>query len=163
MQTELALIQVNITALTHLTKLAVRDMVPRRCGRILNIASTAAFEPGPLMAVYYASKAYVLSFSEALHNELRGTGVTATTVCPGPTRTGFQSRAGVLETRLFTTFGATAADVARAGYEGMLRGDRLVVPGRMNKLGVIAVKLAPRALTLRAVRWLQESKRESKS
>ena len=95
LETELEMLQVNITALTTLTKLFLKGMTERRYGRILNLASTAAFEPGPLMAVYYASKAYVLSFSEALANELRGSGVTVTALAPGPTRTGFQKRAGL--------------------------------------------------------------------
>src|SRR5256886_9359648 len=96
LRAEVDMLQVNVVALTALTKLFLRGMVERRSGRILNLASTAAFEPGPLMAVYYASKAYVLSFSEALANELRGTGVTVTALCPGPTRTGSQKR-GVME------------------------------------------------------------------
>jgi short-subunit dehydrogenase len=86
---ELAMIQVNVVVLTHLTKLLVRKMVAKRSGRVLNVASTAAFQPGPLMAVYYATKAYVLSFSEAIAEELRDTGVTVTALCPGPTRTAF--------------------------------------------------------------------------
>ncbi|HZC76160.1 MAG TPA: SDR family oxidoreductase, partial [Ktedonobacterales bacterium] len=92
-ETELAMLQVNMAALTHLCKLFLPPMVRRGSGRVLNVASTAAFQPGPLMAAYYASKAYVLSLSEALANELRGTGVTVTALCPGPTRSGFQSRA----------------------------------------------------------------------
>src|SRR5207237_4834697 len=97
---ELEMIQVNIVALTELTKLLLPGMVARKRGRILNIASTAAFQPGPLMAVYYATKAYVLSFSEAIADELRDTGVTVTALCPGPTETGFAAAAGVGATRL---------------------------------------------------------------
>src|ERR1700716_2125586 len=100
LQVELEMLQVNVIALTALTKLFLKGMVERRYGRILNLASTAAFEPGPLMAVYYASKAYVLSFSEALANELAETGVTVTALCPGPTETGFSSRAGAGQARL---------------------------------------------------------------
>ena len=95
LQTELDLLRVNVVALTHLTKLLLPTMLARRAGRILNVASTAGFQPGPLMAVYSASKAYVLSFSEALAEELAGTGVTVTTLCPGPVLTGFQARAGL--------------------------------------------------------------------
>jgi uncharacterized protein len=97
------MLQVNVAALTQLTRLFLPTMVERGAGRILNVASTAAFQPGPLMAVYYASKAYVLSFSEAIRDELNGTGVTVTTVCPGPTRTSFDSRAEVARPRLLNS------------------------------------------------------------
>ena len=102
-QKEIEMIDLNIKALTMMTKLFVKEMVARGKGKILNIASTAAFQPGPLMAVYYASKAYVLSFSEALSNELQGTGVTVTTLCPGPTQTGFEKAASLQESGLFKT------------------------------------------------------------
>src|SRR2546427_13017268 len=116
LRTELDLLQVNVIALTHLTKLVLPAMLAAKRGRILNVASTAAFQPGPFMAVYYASKAYVLSFSEALAEELSGTGVTVTTLCPGPLPTGFQTRAGVDLTRLVgTPLVRDAATVARAG------------------------------------------------
>src|SRR5438477_12039849 len=116
------MIQVNIAALTHLTKLFLPAMIKARSGRILNVASTAAFQPGPLMAVYYATKAYVLSFSEALAEELRDSGVTVTALCPGPTRTGFASAANMEASRLFRmTRPALPSDVARAGYEAMKR------------------------------------------
>src|SRR2546427_7374658 len=95
LRTELDLLQVNVIALTHLTKLVLPAMLAAKRGRILNVASTAAFQPGPFMAVYYASKAYVLSFSEALAEELSGAGGTVPTLCPGPVPTGFQARAGV--------------------------------------------------------------------
>src|SRR6476469_8717390 len=121
------MIQVNIAALTHLTKLFLPAMIKRQSGRILNVASTAAFQPGPFMAVYYATKAYVLSFSQALAEELRDSGVTVTALCPGPTATGFAARARLGTTRLFrrgVVMGAVT--VAEAGYAGMLRGDRIV-------------------------------------
>src|SRR5829696_4505545 len=134
LKSELDLLQINVVALTHLTKLFLPGMIARRRGYVMNVASTAAFQPGPLMAVYYASKAYVLSFSEALSNETSGTGVTVTCLCPGPTRTGFQDRARLGESRLFSVLSvASAADVARAGYDGMMAGRALVVPGLMNK------------------------------
>src|SRR5207302_5448034 len=98
---ELEMIQVNVVALTHLTKLLLPPMIARRRGRLLNVASTAAFQPGPLMAVYYATKAYVLSFSEAIADELRNTGVKVTALCPGPTATGFADAAGMTESNLF--------------------------------------------------------------
>jgi uncharacterized protein len=153
---EARMLQVNVVALTMLTKQLLPGMIERRHGRVLNVASTAAFQPGPLMAVYYASKAYVLSLSEALSNETSGTGVTVTCLCPGPTETGFQDRANLRESRLFSVLGVSnVADVARAGYDGMMAGDSIVVPGLGNKLGVQALRLAPRALVRRAIRLIQ--------
>jgi short-subunit dehydrogenase len=157
---ELEMIQVNVTALTHLTKLLLPRMLERRRGRILNVASTAAFQPGPLMAVYYATKAYVLSFSEALANETAGTGVTVTALCPGPTITEFQKQAGVDATRLFK--GALVMDaptVARVGYDGMMRGARVVIPGVANRALVQGLRVTPRRLVTAIARRLQESKR----
>ena len=160
LEKELAMIQVNITALTHLTKLLLPRMLERRRGRILNVASTAAFQPGPLMAVYYATKAYVLSFSEALANETAGTGVTVTALCPGPTITEFQKRAGLEMTRLFKSpLVMDAPTVARAGYEGMMRGKRVVVPGATNRTLVQALRVTPRRLAAAVARRIQESKR----
>src|ERR1035437_5551903 len=123
-------IQLNVTTLTHLTHLYLPAMIARKTGRILNVASTAAFQPGPLMAVYYASKAYVLSFSEALANELRGSGVTVCCFCPGATNTGFAKRAGLEGSRLFKQIGATNVEaVARDGYRGLMAGRTLVISG----------------------------------
>ena len=152
----LRLVQLNVVTLTMLTRHLLPGMVARRRGRILNVASTAAFQPGPLMAAYYASKAYVLSLSEALSDETRGTGVTVTCLCPGPTRTGFQSRAGMERSRLLSVSTVMdSADVARAGYEAMLAGRALVVPGLFNKLGMQMLRIAPRALVPRIVRAMQ--------
>ena len=154
------MIQVNVTALTHLTRLLLPGMLERRRGRILNLASTAAFQPGPLMAVYYATKAYVLSFSEALANETAGTGVTVTALCPGPTITEFQKQAGVEKTPLFTgPLVMSAPEAARAGYRGMLRGDRVVIPGVLNQALVQALRVSPRRLATAIARRIQESKR----
>ena len=154
---ELGSIQLNVAALTQLTKLLLPGMVQRGRGRILNVASTAAFQPGPLMAVYYATKAYVLHLSEALANELTGTGVTVTCLCPGPTRTEFQKRAGMSNMFLTSrTMSASSADVAQAGYAGMKRGKRVVVPGLLNKLLAFSVRLAPRRLPPAIVRQMQE-------
>jgi short-subunit dehydrogenase len=143
-------------ALTQLTKLFLRGMIERRSGRILNLASTAAFEPGPLMAVYYASKAYVLSFSEAMSNELHGTGVTVTALAPGPTRTGFQKRGQLEDSRLVQGEIADAASVARAGYRGLMAGKTIVIPGFSNKLIPWIVRVSPRGVVTRVVRRMQE-------
>jgi short-subunit dehydrogenase len=153
------LIQVNIAAPTDLAKRFLPGMLERRRGAILNVASTAAFQPGPLMAVYYASKAYLLSFSEALGNELADSGVTVTALCPGPTITNFQKKAGMERTRLFTSpLVMDAARVARAGIAGMKRGRRVVVPGLGNKLVAQSVRFAPRAAVTRIARRIQETR-----
>src|SRR5262249_29164554 len=143
---ELQMIQVNVTALTHLTKLALPGMVERKRGRILNVASTAGFQPGPLMAVYYATKAYVISFSEAIANELKGSGVTVTCLCPGPTATEFAARASMEKSRLFMLGRMSSQDVAMAGYKGMLRGKRLVIPSYRNKVVMDSVLFPPHNL-----------------
>lgn len=153
---ELGELQLNIVALTELTKRFLAGMLERKFGRILNVASTAAFQPGPLMAVYYASKAYVLSFSEAIADELDGTGITVTCLCPGATQTGFQERAKMGNVRLFRLAVADAASVAKAGYDGMMRGKTLVIPGLKNKLLAASNRLAPRALVTKISRAVIE-------
>ncbi len=154
---QLAMVQVNVTALTELTRRCLPRMVSRRGGRILNVASTAAFAPGPLMAVYYASKAYVLSFSEAIGNELQGTGITVTALCPGPTRTGFAAAAGIEESNLFSGPNVMeVGPVAAAGWRGLQRGRAVVVPGLLNKLLLFSVRLGPRWLVRRITRRFQE-------
>jgi short-subunit dehydrogenase len=156
---QLETLQVNVLALTALTKLFLTGMRERRRGVIVNLASTAAFQPGPFMAVYYASKAYVLSVTEALAEELRGTGVTATALCPGPTVTEFQKLAGVEDTPLFTgSVVSDAATVARAGYEGAMKGKRVVVPGQANRILGLAARIGPRRLSTRVARRLQEKR-----
>ena len=156
LQTELEMIQVNIIALIHLTKLFARDMVERRRGRIVNVASTAAFQPGPLQSVYYASKAFVLSFSEAIGNELAGTGVTVTALCPGPVPTGFQERANVGNLRgLRLLMRQSPESVVRAGYNGMKRGKPVVVPGSLNNVLAFTVRLFPRRMVTKVVRSIQ--------
>lgn len=141
------MLQVNIVALTHLTKLFLRGMVERGHGRIMNVASTAAFQPGPLMAVYYATKAYVLHFSEAIANELQGTGVTVTALCPGPTRTEFQSTATMGDSRLFKIFNVPSAEsVARFGYQAMMKGKTVAIYGVFNYLLSLSVRFTPRSL-----------------
>jgi short-subunit dehydrogenase len=143
---ELEMIQVNITALVALTRALLPAMIERRRGRILNIGSTAGFTPGPFMAVYYASKAFVNSFSEALSYELRGTGVTATLSCPGATATEFAEVAGSARSVLFRLGAAPAATVAREGYRAMMQGKPMVIHGLKNKLTVQSLRLSPRAL-----------------
>lgn len=156
---QLGMLQVNIVALTALTRLFLPGMIERGRGRILNVASTAAFQPGPFMAVYYASKAYVLSLSEAIAEETAASGVTVTCLCPGPTQTGFQDRARMQETRLVNLGSVmSSADVARAGYDGMLAGRRLVTPGLVNKIGVQSVRVSPRAAVLKIVRFLNSKR-----
>lgn len=156
---QLSMIQVNITALTVLTRLLLPRMVTQRKGRILNVASTAGFAPGPLMAVYYATKAYVISFSEAIANELQGTGITVTVLCPGPTRTGFAAEAGVVQSNLFRIPTVMeAARVAAAGYHGMMRGRAVVIPGPANKLLVAGIRFSPRWLVRAVARWFQETR-----
>ncbi|HXQ28227.1 MAG TPA: SDR family oxidoreductase [Gemmatimonadales bacterium] len=151
------MIAVNISALTALTRLFVPAMVSRGRGGVLNVASTAGFVPGPLMAVYYATKAYVISFTEALAEELRGSGVRVTVLCPGPTTTEFQTVSGMQSARLFRMPGIMdAASVARAGYLGLARGRRMVVPGPLNKLTAFAPRVSPRGLVPRVVRLLQQ-------
>jgi short-subunit dehydrogenase len=156
LQAQLDMLQVNTVALTHLTHLFLQGMLQRRSGRILNVASTAAFQPGPLMAAYYASKAYVLSFSEALANELRGSGVDVTTLCPGPTASGFQKRASMEDSKLVAGSIADAASVARAGYDGLQRGRTLVIPGTRNRVLAFSVRLLPRGVVTGIVRRGQE-------
>ena len=155
---ELEELQLNVVTLTHLTKKFLPGMLARRRGGVLNVASTAAFQPGPLMAVYYASKAYVLSFSEALAEELAGTGVTVTALCPGPTATGFQQRAAMQDSKLFSGLlkVADAPAVARAGYAGFRAGRRIVIPGLLNRLGVQTLRVSPRAMATRVVKRIQE-------
>jgi short-subunit dehydrogenase len=162
LSTELEMIQVNIIALMHLTKLFVNDMVKRRHGRIVNVASTAAFQAGPMQSVYYASKAFVLSFSEAIGNELKGTGVTVTALCPGPTPTGFQERANVGKLKgLRMMMRVSPEAVVRAGYNGMKHGRPVVIPGALNNVHVFLLRLVPRRLVTNVVRKIQTHPRSA--
>lgn len=157
---ELNMMQLNMIALVHLTKLFLPDMLAHRSGRIMNVASTAAFQPGPLMAVYYATKSFVLSFSEAIANELKGTGVTVTALCPGPTESEFQKRAHIENTRLIKSklMGwMKSEEVAKLGYQGFMNGKRVVIPGLLNKIGVHSTRLSPRAVSAQVARMLQEN------
>jgi short-subunit dehydrogenase len=157
---EQKMIHVNMTLLTELSKLFGSDMVKRGYGKILNVASTAAFQPGPLMAVYYATKAYVLSFSEALANELQGTGVTVSCLCPGPTDTEFHKRANISPSKLVNSnMRMEAEPVARIGYKGLMRGKRLIIPGMKNKMFVQAVRFLPRQMITAIIRRVQDKRR----
>ncbi len=151
-------IQLNVTALTHLTRLYLPEMIERKSGRILNVASTAAFQPGPLMAVYFATKAYVLHFSEALANEVSGTGVTVTCLCPGATATEFHKRANATGMRLLWMGSMDARTVAEDGYRALMAGKPLVISGVKNWLVAQSVRFSPRRLVTAIARKTQEMK-----
>lgn len=154
---QMQMVQLNVGALTHLTRLFLPGFVQRRRGRILNVASTAAFQPGPLMAVYYATKAYVVSFSEAVHNEAREYGVTVTALCPGPTKTQFDKRAGGTKTRLFRSRNVMdALTVAKIGLDAMKQGKPLVIAGHLNAAMAFLTRFAPRQLAASMARRFQE-------
>ena len=150
---QLEIVQVNVTALTALTCLYLPGMIERKKGRILNVASTAAFQPGPGLNVYCATKAYVLSFSEGLYAETRGTGVTVTCLCPGATSTEFAEVANFRNAIIFRN-AMSAAEVARQGYEATLAGKRLVITGLENKARAVGVRFVPRGLVVDLARRL---------
>lgn len=146
LEAELAMMTLNMTALTVLTKRFLPQLLARR-GKVMNVASTAAFQPGPYMAVYYATKAYVLSYSEALAAELGDSGVTVTAFCPGPTASGFQDKAAMHDSGLVKGKRLPSAEsVAAVGFRAMLAGERVYVPGLMNKFLVQTVRFTPRRL-----------------
>ena len=150
-------IQLNIIALTELTRLFLPPMIAHRSGRVMNVASTAGFQPGPLMAVYYATKAYVISFSEALANEVRTSGVTVTCFCPGATHTGFAKRAGNDKSRLFKQLGAMNVEkVALDGYRAVMEGRGLAISGAHNWIVVQSTRFAPRKVVTAISRWISE-------
>ena len=153
---EVAMMRLNMEALTVLTKLFLPDIIRRR-GKILNLASTASFQPGPFMAVYYATKAYVLSFSEAIAAELENTGVTVTALCPGPTASGFQDKAALHESALVKGKRLPSAqEVGVAGYRAMQRGRRVYIPGVMNWLLAQSVRFTPRRLVTAVVKQMSK-------
>lgn len=154
---QLGMVDLNVRALTELTHIYWKGMLAKKRGGILNVASTAAFQPGPLMAVYYASKAYVLSFTEALWEEARGTGVHVTCLCPGPTVSKFHDRAGTDKTKLSKAAKPMGSmPVARMGYEAFQRNKRVVITGVQNKVLATATRMLPKGSVLRIVRGLQE-------
>ncbi|MGB0980892.1 MAG: SDR family NAD(P)-dependent oxidoreductase [Winogradskyella sp.] len=157
---EYAMLHVHIIVTTHLTKLVLKSMLQRGSGKILNMSSLAAFQPGPLMSIYYASKGYILSFSEAIANELKGSGITVTTLCPGPTKTSFQKTVSKDSTDNKITFNmAQAKDVAKYGYKAMLRGKTYAIPGRFNKFLAIIPRFIRRNTAAAIVRKIQEKNR----
>lgn len=151
---QVEMIQVNVSALTHLTRLLVPSMIERRKGGILNVASTAAFQPGPNMAVYYATKAFVLSFSEALAEEVAGSGVRVTCLCPGPTKTGFVDAAGMEGVRLFRLGAMDAPAVARFGHSAYRQGRVVAIPGLVNKVIPQSLRVSPRFLVRKIAKRL---------
>jgi len=153
------MIDLNMRSLTHLTRLFLPGLISKKRAYVMNVASTAAFQPGPLMSVYYASKHYVLAFSEAIANELAETGVTVTTLCPGPTESEFQERASMKKSKLFDRFPvASSEDVAKYGYRAMKKGKRVAVYGVQNKVAPFFIALMPRKFVTFAVRKIQEQK-----
>jgi short-subunit dehydrogenase len=157
LEKQLQMINVNITALTGLTHLYLTGMIKRRSGKILNVASTAAFQPGPTMAVYYATKAYVLHFSEAIANELKDSGVTVTALCPGATESGFQSAAEMQESKLVKGKKLPSAkEVALYGYKAMMNNRTVAIHGIMNYLMANSVRFAPRSMIVKVARSMQD-------
>jgi uncharacterized protein len=151
---QISMLQVNMTALTHLSRLFLPGMLERNRGGIINLGSLAGFLPGPYMATYYASKAYVLAFSEALQEEVRGTGVNVCCIAPGPTETGFVEAAGLEGVRFFKLGAMSASRVARSGYRGYRAGRALVMPGISTRAATLLLRLSPRLLTRRVSGWL---------
>ncbi len=151
---ELAMIDLHIRSMTMLTKFFLPRMLEKRHGGVLNVSSTAAFQPGPYMSVYYATKSYALSFTEALAGELHGTNVLVTALCPGPTETRFSERAKLAAVKLFAGGMMKPADVAKEGYLGYQRGRAIVIPGIRNRLLALSVRFAPRKLILSIVKYL---------
>lgn len=154
---ELQMINLNIAALTQFTKLFLKDMVKRGSGKIMNVASTAAFQSGPTMAVYFATKAYVLSFSEAVDNEVRDKGVTVTTLCPGATESGFQAAAAMEESGLVKNKKLpTSKEVAEYGYAAMMKGKTVAIHGLKNWLLATSVRFTPRFMVVKITRMIQD-------
>ncbi|MBI3193511.1 MAG: SDR family oxidoreductase [Ignavibacteriae bacterium] len=151
--------QLNMVTLALLTKYFLREMVVRKSGKILNVASTAAFQPGPMMAIYYATKSFVVSFSEALSKETEGTGVTVATLCPGPTETEFQRHAGMSNMHLLKSiFMMNAHEVAETAYSGLMKGKRMIVPGAMNTIVTCCVRFLPKQFLLSMVHGLHKKR-----
>ena len=153
------MINLNVTTLTHFTRLFLPEMINRGSGKILNLASTASFQPGPTMSVYFATKAFVLSFSEAVNNEVRENGITITALCPGATRSGFQAAASLQDSKMFegNNF-PTSREVAEYGYRAMMKGKAVAIHGFKNSILANSVRFAPRSLVVKAARKMQAKK-----
>lgn len=152
------MINLNITAVAHLTRLFLPDMIMQGGGKIMNVASTASFQPGPTMSVYFATKAFVLSFSEAICNELKDKGITVTALCPGSTETGFHAVVMGDSKQLIERKKSSPADVAEYGYSEMMKGKAVAIHGFKNRIIVAASRLFPRSLIVKATRRIQEKK-----
>lgn len=152
---QLQMVQLNIAAMLHLTHLILPQMIERRQGAVLNLGSTASFQPGPYSAVYYATKSFVLSFTESLWEEVREHNVTVTCLCPGPTRTEFAARAKMDRNWNFVNASMSTESVCRVGYRAFRRRQRIVIPGILNRLLTFSVRFAPRRFILRLMRRLQ--------
>lgn len=151
------MINLNITSLTHMTRLFLKDMVERKSGKIMNLASTASFQPGPTMAVYCATKSYVLSFSEAISNEVREFGVTITALCPGATESGFKAAASLEGSNLFEGKKLPSSKaVAEYGYKSMIKGKTVAIHGFMNNLMANSIRFAPRSIVVKIARMILE-------
>lgn len=154
------MINLNLKASIELTKFFLDDMLSRSCGRILNVASIAAFQAGPMMATYYASKAFILSFSEALREELKKTDIVVSVLCPGPTATEFEKSSDLTETGLFSKMKVMSAEkVAKIAYRDFSKGKRIIIPGIINKLTVFGTKIVPRVVATKIAGKLQEKKK----
>jgi short-subunit dehydrogenase len=152
---QLNMVRLNVVTLMHLTRLLLPEMIKRQGGGILNVASTAAFQPGPNMAVYYATKAFVLSFSDAIHEELLDANIKVACLAPGPTETRFGEESGMNATKVFTSNVMDSASVAKAGFEAYESNRALIIPGFKNKLGTFLTRLVPRSVTRKLVKKLQ--------
>lgn len=161
-QRECDMLNLHVNTTTRMTKLALKSMMRRSSGKILNVASLAAFQPGPFMSIYYASKAYLLSFSQAIANELKGTGISVTVLCPGPTRTSFQDVVSANSSKNKIKFNmASAKEVARCGYTAMMKGKTIAIPGMFNKFLAFLPRIVPRNLAANIVRKIQLTNRIS--
>lgn len=157
---EKKMIDLNVKALVELSKYFLQEMLGRNSGRILNVASIAAFQPGPYMSVYYASKAFVLSFSEALRNEVRNTGVCISVLCPGPVETEFEKSSELTKSKLFSKLKPiTAEKVAYAGYRGLMKNRAVIIPGFFNRAAITAGTFVPTGIKVNIARKIQEKKK----
>ena len=154
------MIMVHVMCTTEMTKLFLKNMIMKKKGKILNMASLAAFQPGPLMSIYYSTKAFILHFSESIANELKGSGVSVTVLCPGQTRTNFQKKVSSKEKKINFNF-STAEEVAKYGYNAMMNGKTIAIPGIINKILSTIHRFIPRSLATKLMRKIQEKNRNS--